>query len=144
MSSNKEVQLEARTSRDEIADSRQVGLARRLATETKQAFKTTEFWIYVVILIGLFIAGAVADANESATTTADEGGFGPERVWLYAVILTVGYMISRGLAKAGSRDPYWDVRSQGDGAPLTERVKTAAQVLKDGDETHTGSPGTRR
>jgi hypothetical protein len=23
-------------------------------------------------------------------------------------ILTVGYMISRGLAKSGSRDPYWD------------------------------------
>jgi hypothetical protein len=27
-------------------------------------------------------------------------------VWLYATILTVGYMISRGLAKSGSREPY--------------------------------------
>ena len=27
---------------------------------------------------------------------------------LYATILTVGYMVSRGLAKSGSRDPYWD------------------------------------
>jgi hypothetical protein len=25
---------------------------------------------------------------------------------LYATVLTVGYMISRGLAKAGSRQPY--------------------------------------
>jgi hypothetical protein len=31
-------------------------------------------------------------------------------VWLYATILTVGYLISRGLAKAGSRQPY-DERS---------------------------------
>jgi hypothetical protein len=27
-------------------------------------------------------------------------------VWLYATILTVGYMVSRGLAKSGSREPY--------------------------------------
>jgi len=29
-------------------------------------------------------------------------------VRLYGTILTVGYMISRGIAKSGSRDPYWD------------------------------------
>ena len=29
-----------------------------------------------------------------------------KEVWLYATILTVGYMISRGLAKSGSRQPY--------------------------------------
>jgi hypothetical protein len=28
------------------------------------------------------------------------------QVWLYATILTVGYMVSRGLAKAGSRESY--------------------------------------
>ncbi len=28
---------------------RSVGRARRLASETKQAFKTTEFWIYLTI-----------------------------------------------------------------------------------------------
>ena len=127
------------------------GFARRLATETKQAFKTTEFWVYVVLLIGLFIAGAVADADSSSTATAptgDESGFGPEKVWLYAVILTVGYMISRGLAKAGSRDPYWDAPGADDGGPITERVKAAAQVLKDGEDARTdanaGTTGVRR
>ena len=69
----------------------------RLATETKAAFKTTEFIAYVVILIGLFIASAVVDSNE------DGQGFGAEQVWFYATLLTIGYMISRGLAKAGSR-----------------------------------------
>jgi hypothetical protein len=31
-------------------------------------------------------------------------------VWLYVTLLTIGYLISRGLAKAGSSDPYWDER----------------------------------
>ncbi|MGW3669194.1 hypothetical protein [Streptomyces sp. NPDC005141] len=32
--------------------------------------------------------------------------FRADKAWLYIVILTVGYMISRGLAKSGSRDHY--------------------------------------
>src|SRR4051794_6697298 len=75
--------------------------ARRLSSETKAAFKTTEFFAYVAVLVGILIAGAVIDSN-------DAGGYGARQVWLYATILTVGYMISRGLAKSGSRDPYWD------------------------------------
>jgi hypothetical protein len=72
---------------------------RRLSTETKAAFKTTEFFSFVAVLAGIFIAGAVVDAS-------DAGGYGARQVWLYATILTVGYMVSRGLAKSGSRDPY--------------------------------------
>ena len=68
---------------------------RRLSTETKAAFKTTEFFSYIAVLV----AGAVVDS-------ADAGGYGARQVWLYATILTVGYMVSRGLAKSGSSDPY--------------------------------------
>jgi hypothetical protein len=75
--------------------------ARRLSTETKAAFKTTEFFAYVAVLAGVLIAGAIADQS-------DAGGLGARQVWLYATILTVGYLLSRGLAKSGSRDPYWD------------------------------------
>lgn len=76
------------------------GRVSRLSTETKAAFKTTEFIAYIVILISMFIASAVVDSNE------DPEGFGPQQVWLYATLLTVGYLISRGLAKSGSREFY--------------------------------------
>jgi hypothetical protein len=36
--------------------------------------------------------------------------FRADKAWLYIVVLTVGYMISRGLAKSGSRDPYDESR----------------------------------
>jgi hypothetical protein len=74
---------------------------RRLTTETKASFKTTEFVAFVVVLVGILIAAAVVDQ-------ADSGGLGAKQAWLYVTILTVGYMVSRGLAKSGSRDPYSD------------------------------------
>jgi len=77
------------------------GSTRRLSTETKQAFKTTEFWAFVAVLIGLFIAGNSIEGEEGGSDVLDAG-----KVWLYATLLTIGYMISRGLAKSGSRDPY--------------------------------------
>jgi hypothetical protein len=77
---------------------------RRLVTETKAAFKTTEFFAFVAVLVGILIAAAVVDESNA-------GGLGAKQAWLYATILTVGYMISRGLAKSGSSDPYDDDRS---------------------------------
>jgi hypothetical protein len=53
------------------------------------------------VLAGILTAGAVLDSS-------DAGGYGARQVWLYATILTVGYMISRGPAKAGSHEPYDD------------------------------------
>jgi hypothetical protein len=87
------------TDRDNNGVSAPRTTVRRLSTETKAAFKTTEFFAFVAVLAGILIAGAVVDS-------ADVGGYGARQVWLYATILTVGYMISRGLAKSGSRDPY--------------------------------------
>jgi hypothetical protein len=75
--------------------------ARRSSTETKAAFKTTEMIAYVAAVVAVLIAGAVIDSS-------DAGSLGGRQVWLYVTILTVGYMVSRGLAKSGSRDPYWD------------------------------------
>ena len=72
---------------------------RRLSTETKASFKTTEFFAYLAVLAGILLSAGVVDQ-------ANNGGFGAKQAWLYATILTVGYMVSRGLAKAGSRQPY--------------------------------------
>ena len=69
-------------------------------TETKASFKTSEFVAYIVVFIGILIAANVIEA---------EGGddfFRADKAWLYITILTIGYMLSRGLAKSGSREPY--------------------------------------
>ena len=85
-----------------VADRPATGPTRhRRSTETKAAFKTTEMIAYVAAVAAVLIAGLVLDQN-------DAGGLGARQVWLYVTILTVGYMLSRGLAKSGSRDPYWD------------------------------------
>lgn len=82
-------------------------VSRRLSTETKAAFKTTEFVAYLVVLAGILVAGALTKAAHYA---GNDDPFRADRVWLYATILTAGYMVSRGIAKAGSRQPY-DERS---------------------------------
>jgi hypothetical protein len=68
----------------------------RVSTETKSSHKTSELIAYVVAVIGVLIASAVVDASD----------FGAQEAWLYVTLLTIGYMISRGLAKSGSRDFY--------------------------------------
>jgi hypothetical protein len=89
--------------------------ARRLATETKQAFKTTEFWAMVALVVAILIAG---NSIESA-----EGGpdvFAADKVWLYITILGSAYMISRGLAKSGSREPYFPDGSNAERSDRTD------------------------
>ena len=51
---------------------------------------------------------AVIGIAVTAFTVDNDPDFGAERAWLYITILAVGYMISRGLAKAGSHEPYDD------------------------------------
>ena len=75
--------------------------ARRLATETKQAFKTTEFWAMVGLVVAILVSAAVINGGDNST---DE--FIARQAWLYVSILGAGYFISRGLAKSGSREPY--------------------------------------
>ena len=70
------------------------------SAETKSAFKTTELIVFVLSVLGVLIAAAVTDNGD------DGQGFGARSAWLYVTLLSIGYMISRGLAKAGSRDRY--------------------------------------
>jgi hypothetical protein len=77
----------------------------RLSTETKHALKTTEFWAYLASVAGVLIASWIVTSGNGGAHNGD--AFSASRAWLYVAILSVGYMISRGLAKAGSREPYW-------------------------------------
>jgi len=81
----------------------------RLTTETKHALKTTEFWAYIAAVIGVLVASQIVTSGNGNGGGADTNGdaFNASRAWLYVTILTVGYMVSRGFAKAGSREPYW-------------------------------------
>jgi hypothetical protein len=81
-------------------------VVRRTWDETKSAFKTTEFYAWLVVSIAILIASAVVD-------NADEGhtGFGADQAWFYVALVTVAYILSRGIAKAGVRKPDHDVDS---------------------------------
>jgi hypothetical protein len=80
-------------------DTRTRATGRRISTETKSALKTTELVAYVVAVIAVLIAAAVVDGDH---------GFSATDAWRLVTFLTIGYMVSRGLAKSGSRDFYDD------------------------------------
>ena len=82
------------------------GQPRRRTTETKAAFKTTEFIAYVLTVVGVLIASIVVDGNGNGDNGAAGDYFRADRAWLYVVLLTIGYLVSRGLAKSGSRESY--------------------------------------
>jgi uncharacterized membrane protein YcjF (UPF0283 family) len=77
---------------------------RRLTTETKQAFKTTEFWGMVAVIVGILVSAAVIKGGD--TNGTDE--FIARQAWLYVAIVAGAYFVGRGLAKSGSYDPYTD------------------------------------
>lgn len=77
---------------------------QRLSTETKHASKTTEFYAMIAVILGILIAAATIKGGDTGGT--DE--FIARQAWLYVAIVAAGYMISRGLAKSGSREPYFD------------------------------------
>ncbi len=78
--------------------------ARRVSTETKASVKTTELIAYVAAVVGVLVASAMVDVSD----------FGAQEAWFYVTLLTIGYMVSRGLAKSGSRDFYDDAADSAD------------------------------
>lgn len=64
------------------------------STEARRAFVTTEFWITLLTAAALVIAGYVEDAHLAA-----------DHAWSLAAGVIGLYVLSRGIAKAGSRDP---------------------------------------
>ncbi|MEV0505495.1 hypothetical protein AB0I84_49105 [Streptomyces spectabilis] len=76
-----------------------VPVARRTAVETKPAFKTTELFVYAASVIAVLIASAVVGDGDGGSDR-----FAADQAWLYVTLLTIGYLVSRGLAKSGARD----------------------------------------
>ena len=76
--------------------------------ETKPSFKTTELIVYVLAVIGVLIASAVT-GDAGAENGRDI--FAADKAWWFITLLTIGYMVSRGLAKSGSRTRDTDPRT---------------------------------
>ena len=91
---------------------RHMSSVRRLTTETKQAFKTTEFWAMVGIVVAILVSAAAIKGGDTSGT--DE--FIARQAWLYVSIVAGAYLISRGLAKSGSSDPYTDTSDDSNGS----------------------------
>ncbi len=71
---------------------------RDRVTETKHSTKTTEFYAMVAVIAGILVAAWYV-GRDSVTDA-----FTAERAWLYVAIVASAYMISRGLAKSGTRE----------------------------------------
>ncbi|MCW2586738.1 MAG: sle [Frankiales bacterium] len=73
---------------------------RRLGTETKAGYKTTEFLAYVLAVIAVAVAAQTIGNDSGAGPGGDY--FRADKALFYITLLTIGYMVSRGLAKAGT------------------------------------------
>jgi hypothetical protein len=68
-------------------------VVRRAATETKPSFKTTELLVLLLAVAGVLVASSQDDSLDGRWA------------WTLVAALAIGYMLSRGLAKAGSGYP---------------------------------------
>jgi hypothetical protein len=66
----------------------------QLSTETRPSARTSELIVLVVSSLAIIIAAYLDDA------------FNVEHGWTLVAILASAYLLSRGIAKAGSREPY--------------------------------------
>ena len=73
---------------------RETDVGPERSTETKASTKTSEFFVYLAAVAAILIASLIMD------------GFNATEGWMFFTFLSIGYMISRGLEKSGSREPY--------------------------------------
>jgi hypothetical protein len=65
-------------------------VVRHDATETKPSFKTTELLVLLLAVAGVLVASSQDDSLDGRWA------------WTLVAALAIGYMLSRGIAKAGS------------------------------------------
>lgn len=81
--------VESERPRTESLVSRRV--SSQTGDETKLSLKTTEFWAMGGVIAAILIAAAVSDSLDDV------------RAWTLVTVVAAAYILSRGLAKAGSR-----------------------------------------
>lgn len=112
--------------------SRADGVIRR--PETKSFVLTSEFWVAAGATAAVFIAGYALD--DIARTTA----------WRYGVWIAIAYIVSRGIAKAGSQRDYRPeptiVRDSGEFWRDDRRAQEPASVERRHDALVTEQPSS--
>jgi hypothetical protein len=86
--------------RSERDGDRDRGVHVERSTETRRSFKTTEFFVMLAGVAAVIVAGYASDDSLDVA-----------RIWTLVTVLIAAYMVSRGLAKAGSHD--WEGRDLG-------------------------------
>jgi hypothetical protein len=75
------------------------GVQRAIRTpETKPFFLTSEFLVWVLVVVGVAIAGAVVGDDNGDDLPAS-------LVWILITVISLAYVISRGISKAGTKYP---------------------------------------
>jgi hypothetical protein len=69
--------------------------------ETKEFFKTSEFVVWGLTVLAILIAGAVIGNDGGADDNLKAG-----LVWTLVAATSIGYIVSRGISKAGARRGY--------------------------------------
>jgi hypothetical protein len=77
-------------------DTPRTHLPRVRSTETRKSFRTTEFVAFVVVSALTLLSAYTQEA------------FDIDQAWTLVAVITSFYMLSRGIAKAGSREPRYD------------------------------------
>jgi hypothetical protein len=75
--------------------SRDNGLRMLTRTETRRAFLTTEFWLAIAMAAAVIVAAYKNDGRN----------IGIDQAWALGSGIIAFYVLSRGVAKAGSSDP---------------------------------------
>jgi hypothetical protein len=89
------------------------GVRQTFPIETKPFFLTSEFWGSVAAIVGLAIAAGTSEQVDARI------------FWILATAITVGYVVSRGIAKSGTKSRSWD--------PREELMQRAGERISRGD-----------
>ena len=71
--------------------------ALRVSSGSQSAYITVDTILYVILVLGIFLTAAVVDE------AGDGPGFSADTAWFYVVLLSIGFMVSRGLARINGR-----------------------------------------
>ncbi len=85
---------------------RGMGMRQAFPIETKPFFFTSEFWGAVALIVALAIAAGTSDEVDARL------------FWILTTAITIAYVVSRGIAKSGTKSRSWDPREQ-----LGERMR---------------------